>query len=252
MVNDNEIEFIENKYQASLIFDFNGHAHTYNCEHVTAYLPGTECVILPILDGFDDYFLVLRSDNIENLKDDEILRLVKQSNSLAILLGHKKRLRWVIEKKDPLLGIYSIEDLKKEVQPSVDALCDYLIKNTDTETVELITAYNKIVAGQHPASGYVYCLSDQLGHYKIGYSRQLNSRIKQLSTQPPFSIELIAAHLVYDMRQYEAALHWVFQQKRLRGEWFSLTPEDVERFVSRQWVSTYINLKAKERRGENF
>jgi len=79
----------------------------------------------------------------------------------------------------------------------------------------------------HPKPGFVYLL--QAGpYYKIGVSAQVDERIKQLSTLPPFDLELL--HTIYsvDMYDLEKDLHGLYADKRKNGEWFELEPSDVE------------------------
>jgi len=74
--------------------------------------------------------------------------------------------------------------------------------------------------------GFVYVL--QAGEfYKIGRSRNVDNRIMQLSTIPPFELELVCAIATDDMYELEKLLHERFDNRRVRGEWFALTEEDV-------------------------
>jgi hypothetical protein len=76
-------------------------------------------------------------------------------------------------------------------------------------------------------SGFVYLL--QSGpYYKIGVSTQVDERIKQLSTQPPFDIELLHTIQTDDMYGLEKKLHADYDSKRKNGEWFELDQADVE------------------------
>lgn len=89
---------------------------------------------------------------------------------------------------------------------------------------------------ENPEAGYIYCLDDQQGHFKLGRTKQLNTRIKQLGTQPPFEIVLRFAFKVPHMRAYESHLHKEFQHKRLRGEWFKLDEEDLKHIQRFAWL----------------
>jgi len=75
--------------------------------------------------------------------------------------------------------------------------------------------------------GYVYLM--QSGpFYKIGVSHQVESRLEQLMTQPPFDIELICTIETENMHALEKRLHKRFDAKRKNGEWFELEEIDVE------------------------
>jgi hypothetical protein len=64
--------------------------------------------------------------------------------------------------------------------------------------------------------------------YKIGRTNYLSDRLASLSTLPPFDLELIHAIDCDDSRKAEAELHQTFAEKRVKGEWFLLSEEDVE------------------------
>lgn len=78
-------------------------------------------------------------------------------------------------------------------------------------------------------SGWVY-LVECNGHYKIGVSSQLQVRVEALSKQSPFPYKLIKALFYRDVRSAESKWHARFADQRRRGEWFELSPENVEEF----------------------
>ncbi len=63
--------------------------------------------------------------------------------------------------------------------------------------------------------------------YKIGMSRDVESRLNNLSALPPFDLKLVCKMETEHALEAEAALHDKFHNKRKRGEWFVLTKEDV-------------------------
>lgn len=77
--------------------------------------------------------------------------------------------------------------------------------------------------------GFVYLLQQVGGtHYKIGYSKNPESRNKTFGIQLPFDVEFICLIKTDDMIALELELHEKFASKRGSGEWFALNPEDVE------------------------
>jgi hypothetical protein len=81
--------------------------------------------------------------------------------------------------------------------------------------------------GYSPKPGFVYLI--QCGpYYKIGVSTDVGQRVKQLSTLPPFDLDLVCTIETGDMESLERELHERFADKRKRGEWFELDPEDVD------------------------
>ena len=79
-----------------------------------------------------------------------------------------------------------------------------------------------------PVPGYVYLLQADSGHFKIGRSKNPKSRIKTFGVQLPFEVEYIAVIPSGNMNQLETELHAKYQDKRVNGEWFDLSSEDVE------------------------
>lgn len=75
-------------------------------------------------------------------------------------------------------------------------------------------------------SGWVYIL--QAGpFYKIGKTKNVDRRIEQLATLPPFDIEIVHTIKTKDMGRLELELHERFADKRKHGEWFELDEEGV-------------------------
>jgi hypothetical protein len=64
------------------------------------------------------------------------------------------------------------------------------------------------------------------GHYKIGHSNNPIGRLVQLDTGPS-PARLLHEILSAAAPDVETALHAAFADKRVRGEWFRLSPEDV-------------------------
>ena len=76
--------------------------------------------------------------------------------------------------------------------------------------------------------GFVYLLRADNRLYKIGRSKAINERIKQLEIKLPYELELVAFIVVGDMYKVERWLHRKFADKRKRGEWFELEEVDIE------------------------
>lgn len=90
--------------------------------------------------------------------------------------------------------------------------------------------------------GYVYIIKEDFyGMYKIGKAKNLGERLNLFNVQLPFDIKLI--HVIWD-RNYgiiEQLLHIHFDSKRLNGEWFNLSKDDIE------WIRNdgYLELVSK-------
>lgn len=85
------------------------------------------------------------------------------------------------------------------------------------------------VDSQH---GDVYLL--KAGKYfKIGKTINFGKRLNQIRLQLPFPVEVVHKIKTDDVIGIEAYWHKRFAAKRVNGEWFSLTKEDVAAFMSR-------------------
>ncbi len=90
-------------------------------------------------------------------------------------------------------------------------------------------------ASEQAASEYVYLMKSGR-HYKIGRSNSTGRREYELAIQLPESVELIHRIRTDDGVGIEAYWHSRFSDRRLNGEWFALTTEDVRIFKRRKFM----------------
>ena len=124
----------------------------------------------------------------------------------------------------------SDEDIGVRVRllaPQAQALADEALAESRRQQDEWIAAARGTRSPPPSAQiGHVYLL--QCGpFYKIGKAVDVNKRVKDLRTQPPFDIELLHVIHTLDMRKRERQLHQRFADKRVKGEWFKLDTADV-------------------------
>lgn len=87
--------------------------------------------------------------------------------------------------------------------------------------------------------GYVYVIkSPSTGLYKIGRTRSPKARFNTFKTSNPDVLECIHLHKCDDMEYLEGMLHNAFSRKRVRGEWFSLSEDDLIQ------INAIVNLPA--------
>lgn len=75
---------------------------------------------------------------------------------------------------------------------------------------------------------YIYLVRAENGLIKIGYSEDVQRRFNLLNTSSPVALELLWFLKSARARAIEAKLHNLYASKRIRGEWFALTIDDVE------------------------
>ena len=77
--------------------------------------------------------------------------------------------------------------------------------------------------------GYIYVVVNPLitDYVKIGRTKTVAKRVKQLSTGSPMKYKVLHSELVINASQVEAHLHRVFNDVRQNGEWFKTN--DIEK-----------------------
>jgi hypothetical protein len=130
-----------------------------------------------------------------------------------------------------IVTLHELLEILTAVKPFYDKMPDReIIKYNNNICRKHTPTDYKIDTAQIPGEeikGFVYLL--QCGsHYKIGASKNVDRRITQLATLPPFDLERICIIETEDMFGLEASLHEKFSSKRERGEWFRLDAADID------------------------
>lgn len=83
----------------------------------------------------------------------------------------------------------------------------------------------------------VYLVCAKIGDeklYKIGYTRRkVEKRIKELKTGNAADFYIVDSFNSKWGTKIEALLHRAYQNKKINGEWFELTKEEVNKFKSK-------------------
>ena len=78
-------------------------------------------------------------------------------------------------------------------------------------------------------NGIVYFIhmEGNLKMFKIGYTTDLNDRLKKLQVGNP---HLLCTYKTIEnvSRKMETRLHRLFNEKKIRGEWFAITPDMID------------------------
>jgi hypothetical protein len=83
--------------------------------------------------------------------------------------------------------------------------------------------------GKKPkTSGYIYLIRSDNKGFKIGYTTNPKNRITTLEVKLPFAIEYECLIKTDDIAALEKDLHTQFADKRINGEWFDLSEDDVK------------------------
>jgi hypothetical protein len=102
---------------------------------------------------------------------------------------------------------------------------------------DFLEAWDRAV--YRPVRGYVYFVgSEEYGVVKIGKANDLSSRIGTIALQLPFRVEVLHSIECANPDAVEKEYHRKFAEKRKNGEWFALTPEDLEEIKSVTYLET--------------
>ena len=88
------------------------------------------------------------------------------------------------------------------------------------------------IYAENKRAGYVYLMRSENGLHKIGISRDVDRRKKDLNRQFPIRIEIVHQIACRDRRKVEMYLHDKYKAKRAQHEWFDLDDEDVAWILS--------------------
>ena len=78
---------------------------------------------------------------------------------------------------------------------------------------------------------YVYVIGPDKGPIKIGFTNNLENRLRTIQTGNPERIKIhysIEFKSEKDMRAAEKKIHKSLSHKRKKGEWFNILPEDAK------------------------
>lgn len=81
---------------------------------------------------------------------------------------------------------------------------------------------------------FLYCIANNNGMVKFGFSRDPERRVRALQTGSSEELVLLESIPVPEggVREYERLLHSEFAHLRSRGEWFRISGEDGVAFLT--------------------
>lgn len=95
---------------------------------------------------------------------------------------------------------------------------------------------------------YIYLIECQ-GYYKIGVATDVGNRVSQMATGNPFEMSVVSVYEFGNADVVEKSIHQRFSEKRLRGEWFLLSAEEVVEFTH---ICRVLGGKECDVSGDNF
>jgi len=131
---------------------------------------------------------------------------------------HWQKSKPFFEMKGAVRDRYMLDDLFAEAFPDIGAL---------TFGRSPMPAAAGPRSSLHPTSGYVYVIRSSYG-FKIGKTVNLKERTRLFEVKLPFKISVEHYAWFEDYTAAERDFHRRFHDKRLEGEWFDLSPSDIE------------------------
>lgn len=99
-------------------------------------------------------------------------------------------------------------------------------------------------------SGYIYLIraetSSDVSHVKIGKTNNVKQRLSALNAASPAPLTLVYFGYVLNADKLEKELHDIFDERRLRGEWFALDNDRIEKARSFIEAETIENPVGQE------
>ena len=109
--------------------------------------------------------------------------------------------------------------------------CETYIKERTWDAPRLLAAYD-VARAMKFETGWVY-MHKAGPYYKIGRTKNLNTRTKQIRLALPYDVENV--HVIQTSNPVATERYWHnrFADKRANGEWFLLTDAEVAEFKSK-------------------
>lgn len=107
---------------------------------------------------------------------------------------------------------------------------EYQEKSFNADQYELLSTFVEIIRTETPTCipGVIYLLGSPEGYCKIGRTKNLTQRLLQIGLQLPFRVEVIHSFKAKDCIAMERTLHRRFAHARKNGEWFLLSPKEID------------------------
>ena len=206
------------------------------------------CGFTPILDALDSYERIVEIRHVGGVD----FALTNKGNLLYIthFYGDSESIL-VPYVCCPLSEVFSDERFRNAMvsilrsreisprQPEITELWLGIYKLVGIEPGTLREEFNSEFAKSRPKKEEnlyqgVYFVRSGDGLIKIGCTADLPTRFKALQSAIPTDLEIVAFYRCDNVYEREREFHELFKDKKVKGEWFELSDEDVEMLLVRQ------------------
>jgi len=161
----------------------------------------------------------------------------------------RKYKAWELRIKNPHMTFREITKILNELFPAYPLKSEHqavekMIKEAEREYIEAhkkevgelnrLTdpkAVNALRKDTRRNSMVVYLIRAENGLVKIGKTHDVEARLQALDIGSPVGLELIFVIETPYADEIEQKLHGIYEQKRVKGEWFSLSEDDVQAII---------------------
>jgi hypothetical protein len=163
-------------------------------------------------------------------------------------MGEKRVIDWGSIEREFSAGIKTDREIGREFSVSHVSIGKRAVKYGWTKDLSAkikakaeakVSGIKLVEKDEMDSSGFVYIIYIDSGLeriYKIGLAKNFSSRLSTHQCSSPFDIFVSIAYFVESMRLEERTLHAMFDDKRVRGEWFRLDKEDLESIARRSYI----------------
>lgn len=141
------------------------------------------------------------------------------------------------DREFPNEGVFRRFGAKSEFAAAVLQYCDGRPEYADVagicEAVAISRSSGSLRGVSEPVDvrfGFVYLIKGHPGEYKIGHTNLVDRRVSELGATFPVEQQPVHTIKTDDPAGVEAYWHKRFENKRMKGEWFRLKPDDVKAF----------------------
>ena len=192
----------------------------------------------------DSGAVLIPACGLESMTDEEIARGVRRLAAVSNRLFEGAFLKRLFGRQLGRMTEEFAHLTLDEFREQTGFALEWAEWQSDSFSRSLRAEIKAVLHGHNREAGFIYVLSDGQGHFKIGRTKCLSSRVKQLSAQPPFEIKLIGAFRAVNAAYFERAEHVRLAASRKRGEWFTLTAEQVAGVLER--ARTFYDINGEE------
>jgi len=146
-----------------------------------------------------------------------------------------EKARWKVIKIGD--AIYSLKNVFPKLAAKLEIKLDKAQQDFKKleEAQEQTQIQKRVKDGLKPGmSGFVYLIRAENGLYKIGKAKNISKRLQPFSVNFPMKWEIVHSFQSENYSAAEIDLHRKFASKRDIGEWFKLSPADVQYITSIQ------------------